>query len=660
MSAARDEDLLALFREETADRLGRVVDTLLAVERGESDPDAVNATLREVHSIKGAAGMLALDTAASLAHALEDVLDRARTSGRLDPDQVSVLLRAVDALRSAVEREDVDADAVLAELGALASDDGDRAPATPEAEPERLDPITADGRSRSLRVDAAQLDAVVDTLGEAVLQQRRLEGLLDDPATASHERLDETLHQTQLRLRHLQDEVIGLRTLPLSTVTNRFPRMVRDAAAQSGKEVELTLRGVETQLDRVVLEGAAEAISHLLRNAVAHGIEPPDERERLGKPRRGAITLHARPTGERVAIKVADDGAGVASDLVAQVTDGTSLAQVLAAPGLTRAEGPTELSGRGVGLDAVLAHVQRLGGDLEVRTEPGRGTAFTLLLPISLARLHVLLAERAGCLFGMPMAAVGEVVPVGEPLALGGRSSIAVRGERFSLADPVELLGGMPQQFQSGACAVVATVGGARAAIAFDRVVGDDHALVKPLGRLLAQAAGYLGTALVGEGRIALILDPAYLVPRAQDQPARRQPAVEDPSPAAARPTRRVLVVDDQFTAREIQRSILEAAGYDVVTARDGREAWGVLTANGDQIDLVVTDVEMPEMDGLELLRAIRAHAERSSLPVVVVTSRGGEDEEREGLAAGADAYVVKQRFDQRALLDTVERLVSA
>ncbi len=275
----------------------------------------------------------------------------------------------------------------------------------------------------------------------------------------------------------------------------------------------------------------------------------------------------------------------------------------------------------------------------------------TLLLPVSLTLLHVLLVERAGIVFGLPLAAVTEVIVVADDLSLGGRRSVEVRGEALALADLVGVLGGTGPPLPMRPPAVVLAIGARRVAILCDRVLGDQEILTKPLGPLLADSVPYLGTAILTDGSVALIPDPARIVTAANEAghpDARRQDELSAP---------KVLVVDDQFTVRELQRSILEAAGYRVRTARDGREAWELLSA-GDDAELVVTDVEMPGMDGLELLRAIRAAPERASLPVVVVTSRGAEEDERSGLEAGADAYIVKQRFDQRALLDTVHRLI--
>jgi two-component system chemotaxis sensor kinase CheA len=265
----------------------------------------------------------------------------------------------------------------------------------------------------------------------------------------------------------------------------------------------------------------------------------------------------------------------------------------------------------------------------------------------------VLLVEREGSVFGIPLASVAEIVAVSDTMSLRGRPAVAVHGEPLPLVDLVAALGGSPRRpVEPGPALIVRTPDGS-VALACDRLVGEQEILVKTLGPLLAGVPGYLGAAVLGDGRVALIADPAQLVSRPAESGLRA------PAPAEERGAPKVLVVDDQFTVRELQRSILEAAGYRVETARDGREARELLTDDGD-IDLVVTDIEMPEVDGFELLQSIRRDAERASLPVVIVTSRGSEEDHRRGLEAGADAYIAKDRFDQKALIETVSRLVGA
>jgi two-component system chemotaxis sensor kinase CheA len=642
-------ELLAMFRDEAQERIDRMVDTLLALERGSPPADAVAELFRDAHSIKGGAGMMGLDAVYEIANALEDRLAEARDRGDLDLSLVEPLLGEVDGLRAAVAA----ATGATADVVAQAEAEHSAPPASvtvPADEPPAPAPAPRDGDQRSIRIDAAKVDRLLDAVGETVLQHRRLEHALESTDAASNTMLD----RGDVLLGDLQDAVIQLRTLPLSAITGPFPRALRDLASAEGKQVELVIEGADTQLDRAILEGASETIGHLLRNAVGHGVEHPDERRRAGKPATARVTLRAEQRGGQVAIDVADDGRGVAPELLERARgDGRSLVDVLAEPGMSTAHTVTELSGRGVGLDAVRSAVEAVGGDLEVASEPGRGTTVTMLLPVSLVLLHVLLVERARVPLGIPLSAVAEVVAVQEPMSLRGRRSIDVRGESVALVDPVAALGESAGSAGQRLHAVVIAAGGRRVALACDRVTAEEEVLVKPLGPLLAGVPGYLGAAIMRDGRIALVADPAHLasVPSqaATERTAERAAGPED---AAT-----VLVVDDQFTVRELQRSILEASGYRVRVARDGREAWDLLSA-GEDVDVVVTDIE-PEMDGLQLLESIRRLPERGSLPVVVVTSRAREEDERRGLEAGADAYIVKERFDQRVLLDTVARLVS-
>jgi two-component system chemotaxis sensor kinase CheA len=499
-------------------------------------------------------------------------------------------------------------------------------------------------------MDAAKVDRLLDAVGEAVLHHRRVEHALGDSDALP----DDLLGRGDVLLSELQDSVIRLRTLPLVAITGPFPRAVRDLATSSGKQADLVVEGAETQLDRMILEGAAEAIGHLLRNAVAHGLEAPDERRAARKPEVGRVTLRAEQRGDRVAITVADDGRGVARELLLRTGDGRPLADVMAEPGLSTADAVTDLSGRGVGLDAVRGWVDGIGGEVEVATEPGRGTEVTLLLPLSIAMVQVLLVERGGIPIGIPLLAVDEVVALDRSLALRGRRVVEVGGATLPLVDLVAALGGASGPLPERAEAVVVSAGGRRVALACDRAIGDDEVVVRSLGPLLAGVPGYLGAGILRDGRVALIAEPAHVAAATAPVEDVATPAEREPGIAAAT----ILVVDDQFTVRELQRSILEAAGYRVVTANDGSEARELLFG-GEPVDLVVTDIEMPEVDGFELLDSIRRMPDRSSLPVVIVTSRSREEDERRGLDAGADAYIVKERFDQRVLLDTVQRLLA-
>jgi two-component system chemotaxis sensor kinase CheA len=491
---------------------------------------------------------------------------------------------------------------------------------------------------------------MLDVVGETVLYHRRLEHALGDTLRDGRQASEELDMGEQL-LDELQDSVIQMRTLPLSTITASYPRAIRDLAAEEKKKVELTVSGDETQLDRVILTGISETIVHVLRNAVAHGIETAKERKAAKKDPTGRIELRAEPRGRMVAIQVIDDGRGVSPELAARAEKEGSLVEILAATGFSTADQVTDVAGRGVGLDAVKRHVESLGGSLEVQSEPGAGTEVTLLLPVTLALMKVMLFERGGHPFGLPMTSVGRVVSVTDTTSLENRPGLDLEGQVVPLSDLAQLIGASGPPLAPRPPAIVVESLGRRLALACDELLGEEEVVIKSLGAVLAGMPGYLGAAILGDGRIALVLDPNQLL-KAPAEAMTLVQADETEEGAQAR----VLVVDDQLSARELQRGILESAGHRVEVARDGREALRMLGELAD-VDLVLTDVQMPEMDGFELLEAIRADEERGSLPVVIVTTLGDEVSRRRGAEAGADAYIVKDEFDQRTLLETIERL---
>jgi two-component system chemotaxis sensor kinase CheA len=442
-----------------------------------------------------------------------------------------------------------------------------------------------------------------------------------------------------------------MRTLPLDTITAGFPRAVRDLAVAAGKEVELVITGGETQLDRLILEGISDVIIHIARNAIAHGIESPEERVLQGKPATGRLELRAEQREGRVALELHDDGRGVSPETLARARDAGSLTELLCAPGFSTAAEVDELAGRGVGLDAVKTHVERLGGSLEVSSVTGSGTTVLLLLPLTLAFLKVLVFRRGRQSFALPLSSVREVVTVSATTNLGGEQSLALRGRAIPLADVGDVIGAVCPPLPDAPPAMIVSSFSREVAVSCDEIVCDQEVVMKSLGPLLTGVAGYLGATVMEDGRVALVIDPNHLF-KARVPGAWAPVALE---PERTVPT--ILVVDDQFTVREMQRSILEAAGYRVQTARDGQEALEHIGSD-PTIEMVVTDVQMPRLDGFALLHTIRAMHGHSSLPVAIVTSLDDEDHRRRGVEEGADAYIVKQRFDQQTLLDTVARLV--
>jgi two-component system chemotaxis sensor kinase CheA len=646
-----EAEFLGLFRDEANERLDNMVDTLLVLESTGADPEAINSLFRDAHTIKGGAAMLGLDSVRGLAHVMEDVLAKARSTGAFPTQLAEPLLRGVDALRTHLAGDDGATPELLEELAAsLAS-----------AFEQPNDPVGAAAATtaapaaerRAIRVPPEKIDRLLDLVAESVLHRRRLEHVLGDDRAGDDQSISDELDLGGRLFGELKDAAIQMRMLPLATITAPLPRAVRDIATAEGKDVQFLISGDDTELDRIILESLSEPLVHMVRNAVGHGVETPSERAAAGKPPRATVQLVAKQRGGTVEILVSDDGRGVSAELIAEARRNGSLAEALARPGFSTASEVTELSGRGVGLDAVKRYVEGFGGTLEVRSEPGNGTEIILVLPLALALLEVLLVERGGHVFGLPLASIEEALTAENLLTLEGKPSLQLRGRSIQLADLAELVGAPAPALPAGSPAIIVTAGARRVAVMCDRLLGQDEVVVKPLGALLASARGYLGAAILGDGRVALLLDPNSLS-RATASKPRHAPA---PSAREQRLAPKILVVEDSFTVRELQRGILQAAGYRVEIACDGREGFDRVSDDAE-IDLVITDLEMPRMNGLELTRAIRDRPESASLPVVIVTSLGSDDDRQAGVDAGANAYMVKRSFDQHALLDTVERLV--
>jgi two-component system chemotaxis sensor kinase CheA len=682
-----------MFAEEAEGRLATLSELLLELERNGGDQELLASVFREAHTLKGAAAVVGLADVLRVAHAMEEVLEGLRRGdAAATPATVDALLGAVDGMREMVP-------AVLAgddrgdHAERLVATLHDPAPDPPPPEPRSADPAppppgpapppaTAGrrGRRRTIRLPVERLDDMVRLVGEASAAALRVGRLVTDQLEADPAGVPE-LHDLTRVLERLQERTLQARMVAFGTIAEPLRRAGRDLARSIGKAVELDVRGQETELDRSVLEQVADPLLHLVRNAVDHGIEPPAERLAAGKPRHGTVRVQAMQLGSEVVVTVADDGRGIdlervrqrageAGDSLEGFGDDEALYAIFRS-GLSTAARVSEVSGRGVGLDVVRTSLAAVRGRVEVQSEPGAGSEFRLSVPITLAVLPCLLVEAAGRRFAIPMHSVVSAEAAGwaEDL-VEGQVVIRVRDQVLPVSDLAATLDGPGVGAEAPAgdrpVVVVASLT-RRHAFRVDALVGQRDVVVKDLGWLLPRLELLAGAALEPDGSILLVLDVSGLVNRARwiratatKRPGERLGAAaggEPPRPPgpAAGPAG-VLVVDDTAVVRELERSILEEAGYQVRTARDGREALAALA--GTPADLVVTDVDMPNCDGLELTRSIRAEPALAGLPVVIVTSKAGEADRRLALEAGADAYLRKGDLDQRALLEVVGRLL--
>ncbi|MEM1030106.1 MAG: response regulator [Myxococcota bacterium] len=467
----------------------------------------------------------------------------------------------------------------------------------------------------------------------------------------------------------LQSSLQRVRLVPLSSLFDAYPLAVRELSREQGKSLALEVEGADIEVDAAVLERLEEPVLHLIRNAIDHGIETPRERVAAGKPECARLELRASQRSGQVRIVIRDDGRGldreavlraaVAAGLVgAEEAASLSSARVHAlsfASGLSTREAATEVSGRGLGLDIVKRRIEALGGSVSLSSRPGRGTTFTLAAPASVTRIPVMMVGVSSSVFGIPSLDVEGVanLPPGAMRREGTRPYVRVHDENWPV---LELPGLVPRDPDRASVPVVLIRDEARcAALRVNRLLGEEPLVVRRLPLFVSEVIGTSGTALSRDGRLVVLLDArAWLRQAPGGRPSAETEALADVGPSDT--TVRILVVDDSELTRDMLVRLIEDAGYEVTEAVDGRDALERVRVRPP--DLILTDLEMPVMDGFELLEAVRAEPGGRTLPVVVCSTRGSEADKLRAADLGADAYVVKAQFSGASLLDTLARCV--
>jgi two-component system, chemotaxis family, sensor kinase CheA len=709
-------DLVPLFVEEARDRIERLA---TFVPQLEADAQAKIEVKRELHTLKGAGRMLRLAPLAELCHAAEEVLQLS------PPGMIALLTQVVDQLSRMVDTVSHGAEpehepglmallaggqaapaavepaaaapAVVAPVavGKDGKDDKDgkdeeeaESAAVPEAEAQAPSASSRRGVGGDIRVDTGALDAVAERatqvrimalagrqVVERIYELARLaeEGLHEPQPTQVLAVLSTMLRRVAVELEGGQrrliraseeqlERMLSLQLQPLRGSLHLLARYARELGRSLGREIEMELEGEETRLDRRITRELEDALLHLVRNAVDHGIEAPEVREAHGKPRAGRLRLRAVSDGPRVRISLQDDGGGIDTVKVleravsvglveaagAQTMGREEALRLIFAPGFSTRKEVSEISGRGVGLDVVASAANRVGGEVFLDTDLGRGTTITLEVPVARRGEAVMLLRVGQLRLALPSSVVRRATRLdpGMIVERDGRS-MAKFPDRLVPFVPLARLYAQPaldhQLLLEGA------VSGQALAVAVDDVEGEQEILVRPMTRKVAADRLLEGVALLASGEPVGVLAPAVL---AQREYLRALPVAREQIVVKKV---RVLLVDDSLVTREMERRLLEDAGFKVSAAGDAVEALSLLSERS--FDCVVTDIEMPGMDGFELTAQLRGMEHFTHLPIIVVSTRDRPEDRLRGLKVGADAYLTKQSLDAGELVDLVRRL---
>ncbi len=733
-----DLSILELFRSELENQAAALNSGLLELADDPANPAKIEPVMRAAHSIKGAARMAGLDSLTNLAHKFEDVMVAAQKGAvELGDDALDVCFRAADVFTGLAalpasevarwpERNAARIEPLAAALESLLRGEPP-APAEPEApaqEPAAVPEAAAPGPAQEgvVRVSAASLNRLMGLAADSLVQSRRLDQLRKAIAAerrrqfrisqamsrlreraaelpngdrlaelvagaeraleaglketvAFQDKFDEFVRQSTLTSEHLYEEVLASRMRPFADAAAGLRRTVRDTARALGKKVRLEIEGVSTPVDRDVLENLRAPLAHILRNAVDHGIEPPQARRAAGKPETGKIRMDVRHHAGSLLVEVADDGRGIdlealrrrvverglASEEMAAGFSESELLEFLFLPGFSTAGSVTEVSGRGVGLDVVQSMVREAGGSVRLSTRKGEGTTVHLHLPVTRSVLRTLIVEIDREPYAFPITSIRccVSVPVEDLESVEGRHYLVYEGKSVGLVSAREVLE-LGEGLPAGSKVSAVLVGNQDSAygLEVDRFLGEEDLVLRPLDPRLGKVPNISAAALLEDGSPVLIIDVDDLIQTiekllVEGRVFRRRTAREE---AKGKRRRTILVVDDSPTVRETERRLLESRGYEVDTAVDGIDGWNAVRLGS--YDLVITDVDMPRLDGIELVRRIRRDPRVQTTPVMIVSYKDREEDRQAGLEAGASYYLTKSSFQDEALLDAVADLI--
>lgn len=701
--------LIDLFRTECESQTRVLSDGLVQLEGKNPDPKLLESLMRAAHSLKGAGRIVNLDSAVQVAHSMEDTFVAAQAGDCvIDSATVDHMLRGVDLLtRLAAAGPSMPQD-LEADVTEFLTWKPDTPSKTSDLRPVEQT-IQSEEERRALRITAENLDHLLGSAGESLVTSRRIRAFTKDfwqmhrhhraiakvietsiEAAVSGRNVDTQLRMLQSLVEEgdrlvlgklaeferfernasqlaerLYEQALSCRMRPFSELIPMLRRAARDTAKMLGREVDIEIRGGSTEVDRELLEKLEAPLVHLIRNAIDHGIEPPEERTITGKNRAGKILIEASHSAGFLIIRLSDDGRGIDSESLRQrvvernFTDENTaihlsrdeLLEFLFLPGFSIRNEVTETSGRGVGLDIVQSVVRQSHGSTRIASDQGNGVTFILQLPISLSVIRALLFEVAGEPYALPLARVDRAVHLAENEfeSVEGKQYFRLDDIRIGVADATSILG-RPATPQNGSSYLLVLSGnGKKFGVVVSKFLGEGEIVVQPLDQKLGKVQNIAATALMEDGTPLLLIDHDDFIISIKRLVENGKLA----APVAAKNRKssqqhRILVVDDSLTVRELERKLLTTLGYNVEIAVDGLDAWNAVRHGN--FSAVVTDVDMPRMDGIELTQSIKTDVRLRDTPVIIVSYKDRDEDRRRGLDAGADYYLTKASFQDEGL----------
>ncbi len=722
----QDEELRDIYQVASEEHLDKLANGLQYLQKHPSDEAILEHLLREAHSLKGDSRSVGVENVVTLTHQVEEIFLGIKAREIIfSPDVCDRIYQGLDAIGLLVyeavtsESTGVDTEQILDQLLGVVS-----APIIQEslplpvktaiqfekaeiAQPYHIDTIRVQTRhfdalmsqaeeltltKTAIAYTAAEIEAMA-TLWEGWKAVSSEEKYFDSSSLNTNpyvERLEKTINSLRTSTQEnstkldiivgeLREKIYTLRLVPLSTMFQLLPRIVRDLARQQSKQVELIIEGGETTADKRILEEIKDSLMHIVRNAIDHGIETPAEREKLGKRAIATIWLRGYRTPTNIVIELADDGRGLDIEKIKQtavkrglysseeleIMTPSQIYPLILASGFSTRTFITEISGRGIGLDVVRTSIERLQGNIQIESTPGQGCTFRIQLNTTLGIINVVLLEVEGIVHALPIEFVQKTLLVSQEQIYihENRATINLDGQTVSVANLADLLElsnspafaytAKEQQNSRLRSCILLKVGEEQFGLFSDRLLDTQEIVIKPQSQLLKRVRNIMGATILGSGEVCMILNPPDLLKSLQQQNT-SVVSIKPRKTIQKKPV--ILLVEDSIPVRTQEKRLLEKAGYEVAIAVDGLDGYNKLKTR--DFDAVISDVEMPNLDGLSLTAKIRHHEEYKALPIILVTTLATDEDIARGSEAGANAYIIKSNFNQDVLLEILGRLV--